>query len=839
MGVAPQQYRPLLIALVALLVLPLPPLALGLTAAPATGVVILAIACMGLNVFGQVGLVSFGHGAFFGLAGYAAALAQRHWFPDAIIGPTLLAVALVAIFAAAIGALMLRRRSVYVALVTFVLPAMVLAGFRWTELTGSDGGLRGITRPAFGGIDLGDPLTFYAAVAAIGFAVVILLWSFHCSPVVDAFLAIRTNEQRARQIGYAADRYRLLAFTLSAALTGLAGALSVFHQRVATAEPISVTFSGALLAMVVIGGAHSLLGPALGALLFVLLGASLALWTSHWQLFTAILFLGFALFWPTGIAGLVEHLLSSRKPGATDNVAANPADGDDAPLPNALAPGDRKAGAVLIARELAKSYGQKSLGEKRAGGYRAVAAVDIVVETSTLHALVGPNGAGKTTVLDLLSGRCPPDAGFVTVAGRAMTSRTPEEFARAGVGRAFQRADPFSPLTVAENLRLAVRAGRPGRRGWWRSTEDVAAVGAETAALLRYLGLGDVAHNQAASLAHDQQRRLDIALALATAPQVVLLDEPLAGLADAERARIAALIKDISRNVPVLLTERDLDRVSEIADVVTVMEEGRVRFHGDVAAAQAAVRPADPAVAAPPSAAGATTLLAVDRIYVCHGTTRALDEASLEVCENEIVALLGRNGAGKSSLLQAVIGIAPPTRGSIRLGGEEIARLPSAVIAQRGLGYVPQDRGLFAGMTVEENLALGRQKPEGHAAARWDDERIVWLFPRLARRWYTPADQLSAGEQQMAAIARSLAGGVRLLLLDEPFEGLPPAIAEELFEALNRLRYEVAMLMVGEHDLVLALADRAVILEHGKVTWTGPAKRLREEPELRRQKLRT
>ncbi|HMK79277.1 MAG TPA: ATP-binding cassette domain-containing protein [Xanthobacteraceae bacterium] len=828
MRLAPR-HRPLLIALVALLVLPLPPLALGLTAAPATGVVILAIACMGLNLLvGELGLVSFGHGAFFGLAGYAAALAQLRWFPGAILAPSLCAIAAVAILAAVVGALILRRRGIYVALVTFVLPAMVLAAFRWTELNGPDGILRGVVRPAFGAIDLGDPSVYYVAVAAIGLAIAVLLSDLYGSPVGQAFVAIRENAQRARHIGYAADRYRLFAFTLSAALTALAGTLSAFHQGVATGDPISVTFSGALLAMVVIGGMRAFLGPALGALLFTLCGASLALFTPHWQLVTALLFAGFVLFWPTGVAGLVEHLLSSRESGATASGAAGQAVSDGAPLPAALAARSGNAGAVLIARELAKRH----------AGYRTVAGLDLVVESGTLHALVGPNGAGKATVLDLLSGVYPPDGGFITIAGRAMTGRAPEQFARAGVGRSFRTASLFGDLTVAENVRLAVQAGRRRRPARWRSAGGIAAVDAETAALLGYLGLGDVARTRAASLALDRQRLLDIALALASAPRVLLLDEPLAGLADAERARLAALIKDISRHIPVLLTEHDLDRVSAMADVVTVMAQGRMRFHGSAAAACAEARPSDRAAAAPPSAAGASTLLAVDRVNAVRGTTPVLANVSLEVCENEIVTLLGRNGAGKSTLLRAMVGVAPPASGSIRLAGEEIARLPSAAIAQRGIGYVPQDRGLFAGMTVEDNLALGRQKPAIGIGARWEDERIIWAFPRLARRWYTPADRLSAGEQQMVAIARALAGGARLLLLDEPFEGLPPPIAAELFEALDRLRYEIAMLLVDRGlDLALALSDRSVILDAGRVTWTGPSKLLREDPELRRRKL--
>jgi ABC-type branched-subunit amino acid transport system ATPase component len=553
-------------------------------------------------------------------------------------------------------------------------------------------------------------------------------------------------------------------------------------------------------------------------------------------LYLALLFLGFLLLVPAGLVGVAAPLLARLWPRASEAERARPAVTEEAPVPAALAPRNHATGAVLIARELAKRF----------GSVRAVIGAEVVVEQRKVHALVGPNGAGKTTVLNLLSGLYLPDAGFVTVAGRAVTAFAAEAVARAGVGRSFQVPNVFENLTVAENLRLAVQA-RHVNGFAWLSRRNLAAVDAETTALLRYCGLAELAHAAAGSLARDNQRLLDIALALATAPQVLLLDEPLAGLADAERMRVSAMIKDIARVIPILLTEHDIDRAAEVADVVTVMHEGRVLLHGsaDAARADATVRAAyvasgeaHVAIDAPPSAAGAATLLAVAQVTAGYGDVHIFKEVSLDVSENEIVALLGRNGAGKSTLLKALIGIVPPARGSIRLAGQEIARLPSAQIARRGIGYVPQHRGLFAGMTVADNLALGRMKRAGGASTLWDDERIIWVFPCLARRWYTPADALAAGEQQMVAVARALAGGARLLLLDEPFEGLPPAITEELFEAIDRLRYEVAMLVVDQHlDLALALADRVMILEHGAVTWTGPAQVLRDDVALRRQKL--
>jgi ABC-type branched-subunit amino acid transport system ATPase component/ABC-type branched-subunit amino acid transport system permease subunit len=831
--------HPLVIALAALVVLPFALITFGLTLTTAIDVVVFAIACMGLNILvGHTGLVSFGHGAFFGLAAYAAALSQRHWFPGDIVIPAVFAVVAVAVFAWLAGFLILRRRGVYFSLLTLALTAMLFAiAFRWTAVTGGESGLGDVVRAAIGPLDLTRPWTYYGFVATVAFIVVYLLWRFHRSPIGSVLVAIRENEQRARFIGYSADRYKLIAFTASAAITGIAGVLSVFNHRFASADPLSVQFSGELLAMVVIGGMRSFLGPALGALFFILFREYLSILTPHWLLFFGLLFVGFIVFSPTGLVGVAERIAAPFRKRVTEDAAMAGRAVAAAPVPKALHARERRTGPVLIARELTKSF----------GGIRAVAGCDIVVENRTLHALIGPNGAGKTTAFNLLSGMFPPDTGFITVANTPVAGLRPEQITRAGVGRSFQITNLFGGLTVEENMRLAVQARSTHRLGWWKPTAALADVNAETAEFMAYLGLTGIERAEAASLSYGGQRLLDMGLALATAPHILLLDEPLAGLAAAERTRVAGLVKDISKEIPVLLVEHDIDRVFQIADVVTVMNEGSVLVHGSVdeARGNAKVREVyigsgTAAVTAeiPPSAASADVLLGADKVDTFYGKSHILNAVSLEVREHEIVALLGRNGAGKSTLLKTLIGIAPPENGSIKLAGEEIARLPSAPIARRGIGYVPQGRGLFAGMTVADNLALGRLARQTGKGVHWDDDRIVWVFPRLAQRWYTPADYLSGGEQQMVAVARALAGDVRLLLLDEPFEGLSPAITEELFEAFNRLRYEVAMVIVDHHlDLALALSDRTVILERGNVTWTGESRLLRDDLELRRQKL--
>jgi ABC-type branched-subunit amino acid transport system ATPase component len=358
---------------------------------------------------------------------------------------------------------------------------------------------------------------------------------------------------------------------------------------------------------------------------------------------------------------------------------------------------------------------------------------------------------------------------------------------------------------VRENVRLAVQA-RDRRRFWfWIDTARLADVDAKAAEVSKTMGLAGIEDAQAGSLSYGGQRLLDMALALATGPRILLLDEPLAGLAAAERERVGSLIKGISRELPVLLVEHDIDRVFALADAVTVMNDGEVLVDGGVAEARDSPRVQEVYIGAGThalaqremqGAARDSVLLSVSGVDAFYGKSHILREVSFDVRDREIVALLGRNGAGKSTLLKSLIGIVPPARGSVRLAGDELSRLPSARIARRGVAYVPQGRGLFAGMSVAHNLELGRLKRRTGQGTSWDEERILATFPRLKQRWRSPADYLSGGEQQMLAVARALAGDTRLLLLDEPFEGLAPAVVEELFEAFHKLRGEISILIV-------------------------------------------
>ena len=238
------------------------------------------------------------------------------------------------------------------------------------------------------------------------------------------------------------------------------------------------------------------------------------------------------------------------------------------------------------------------------------------------------------------------------------------------------------------------------------------------------------------------------------------------------------------------------------------------------------------------TAATPQVLLEVASVDTFYGKSHIINQCSLTLHGHEIIALLGRNGAGKSTLLKTLTGIAPASRGSIKLGEEELAGLPSAAIARAGIGYVPQGRGLFAGMSVAQNLELGRMRRQTGNGIHWSLDEIFEYFPRLRERLDSPADFLSGGEQQMLAVARALSGDIKVLLLDEPFEGLAPAIVEQLFETFDRLREHLSIIIVDHNlDLALALSDTTVALERGRVIHTGPSAALRNDLDLRRSVL--
>ena len=833
------KYRPLWIAAVALVLLPIVFQGIGLTLDTATVVVVLAMAAMGLNLLvGYTGLVSFGHSAWFGIGGYAAALAQLHWFPNQMWLPLLFSLFFTAALALVVGFLILRRRGVYFSLLTLALCALTFAiAFRWTALTGGEGGLGGIERGSFGPWSLDSYLGYYVVVAVIGFGVLYALLRVVRSPFGHVLAAIRENEQRATFQGYDVDKYKLLAFVISAAVTGLAGALLIFLHRLAAAESTTVAFSGEMLAMVVIGGMRSFLGPALGALFFLLFRELFSIYTDNWLLYFGLIFVGFIIYSPSGLTGIWGQLRKRFRPMPEDSAAMSKRKiYEGLPLPEFLRP-ERIEGAVLEAQGISKHF----------GGIQAVRGNSLRVEAGQIHALIGPNGAGKTTTFNLISGMFMPDSGTVRLHGQAIQHLSPNRICRQGLARSFQITNLFKGLTIYENLRLSLQAQHPARFNFWRDIDNYPEINAETAELMKFLGLQGMEEVGGGDLSYGGQRLVDLGLALGSKPQVLLMDEPLAGLAAAERERVSRLVTTIASNIPVLIVEHDIDRVLGFSHRVTVMNQGEVLMSGtpEEVRCDRRVQEIYTGTGTPPvtgrstlAAADRPLVLDFDRVNAYYGKSHILNDASLQVREGEIVALLGRNGAGKSTLLKSLVGLLPPASGRVVFNGRDIAGLSAPDIARLGIGYVPQGRGLFAGMTVAENLALGRlaRPTDGSTGVVWDEARILDYFPRLKERMQVAADYLSGGEQQMVAVARALSGNVKLLLLDEPFEGLAPTVVQELFTVFDQLRQHVAIVIVEHNlDLVLALADRVYALERGAVFHEGPAAPLLTDLDYRKK----
>jgi ABC-type branched-subunit amino acid transport system ATPase component/ABC-type branched-subunit amino acid transport system permease subunit len=840
---APRQLAVLALALIAL---PFAMRAIGMTESLGTEIALFALVGLGFNLLlGYTGLLSFGHGLFFGFAAYAAALSQLHWFRDGLLLPVLFAVVATALLGLVVGFLVLRRRGVYFSLLTLAFTALAFfIAFRWTEFTGGESGLRGVTRPVLGPIDLDNQAVFYGFSAIVVFAAAWALLRIVRSPFGSVLVAIRENEQRALFAGYPVRHYKLAAFVISATVCGVAGSLFALLKSIVSADTVHVSFSGEIVAMTIIGGTRNFLGPPLGALFYILFRELLSGYTDAWMFWLGLLFMGFILYSPGGLVGLGTRLwthyrkLSGKVETEAAAMAARHTPQPGQSVPAFLCQPDGGNSTVLECEHVTKRY----------GGFVAVDRSSVHVADRSLHALIGPNGAGKTTLFNVISGLYPADGGTIGLCGERIDALSADRVARLGLARSFQITNLFPSLSVAENLRLACQARDAARFAWWRPVSALSQVASESAALIHFLGLEGLEQVPVSSLSYGGQRLLEIGIPLAARPRVLLLDEPLVGLAAAERERIAALIRSLVPQMAILLVEHDMDRVFQFADRITAMNEGRVIAEGSPAEVRAnaelqrvylgdgAVR----AAAARVERAGVTAapIIEVDAINTFYDKSHVLHDVSFRVRENEIVALLGRNGAGKTSTFKSIMGLIRPATGRVLLGAERIDGKPPEQVARLGVGLVPQGRRLFSGLTVAENLALGalRRDRRNAGGVHWDLARVFEIFPRLRDRMQVKADRLSGGEQQMVAIARALSGNVRLLLLDEPFEGLSPTMVDEVFAAIERLRRQISILIIEHHlDLVLALADRAVVLDRGHVSHEGPSQPLLNDLDFRKK----
>ncbi|MGC1663608.1 MAG: branched-chain amino acid ABC transporter ATP-binding protein/permease, partial [Bradyrhizobium sp.] len=717
-----------------------------------------ALAGIGLNVLlGLSGEVSLGQSGFVALGAYGVGILTTKAglnFWEALP----LAVLVVAAISAALSIPALRVTGPYLAMVTIAFGFIVESvSIEWSDLTGGSSGLAGIPPPfGTGGTAL--------LACALCVAALVLFHYLARSPIGLAMQAFASAPAAARGVGISPVPVRTAAFVLAAAAAGVAGGLQA--ALTGFIAPSSFPFSQSILFLlvVVVGGAGRTLGPLIGSAVVVLLPELLAgLEEYRLLVFGAGLLI---VLWaaPGGIAGALAHLMRPRK----SLTEARP-DIDFALAHITGARGSLTAEGVRVAF----------------GGVVAVAGVDMMASPGRITSVIGPNGAGKTTLLNLVSGFQRADAGTVRVGKQEITGFSAHHVARAGVARTFQTAQPFVSLSVLDNVRLGIL------RGAWRSEAQANLA----RALLALVGYAGSETRLAAALPHVDRRLVEIARALGTAPAVLLLDEPAAGLSEADTARLGNLLQRLARaGLAIVLVEHDMSLVMSISDEIVVLDAGRRIASGTPAvvrndpAVKTAYLGATMSVGPAVSRTAGGPVLEVDGLSAGYGPLAVLDNVSLKVGRGEVIALFGPNGAGKSTLMNALSGLIRPVTGTIRLAGKDLTSLSAPLVARSGLILVPEGRQVFPQLTVAENLRLGATRRDDFAASEIED--MLARFPRLRPRLHTAAGLLSGGEQQMLAVARGLLARPEVLLLDEPSLGLAPAVVTELFEQFTRLRDE-------------------------------------------------
>ncbi len=506
----------------------------------------------------------------------------------------------------------------------------------------------------------------------------------------------------------------------------------------------------------------------------------------------------------------------------------------------------------------------------RFGGLVAVRDVSLSIPPATIVGLVGPNGAGKSTLFAVLSGLLRPTQGRVLLDDEDVTDTRPQVRAARGLARTFQHPELFVGMTIRDHLVIAHRA----KHSKSRVLSDVFTMGSlrpapksETESvdeLIELLGLTSLADRSAIGLPLGVARLVELGRALAASPRVLLLDEPSSGLDSAETQRFEAVLRRVvaERDISVLLVEHDVELVMRLCSTVHVLDFGALLASGppEQVRANPAVRAAYLGQELAPEAketgagdvqeradrpgfthvedrsaaqsdrtaagAGAGGLLSVDNLSVRYGDAVALNGISFQLDEGRALAVLGANGAGKSSLARAVSGLVSSSGGQVTFGGRNITRKSPHRIRRLGIVHLPEGRGVFRGLSVIDNLRMASGTMDGRRARRQSVDLALEIFPGLASRRGQTAGLLSGGEQQMLSLARALATSPKLIIADEMSLGLAPLVVDLVFDGLERARAAgITVIMIEQYvHRALGFADDCLVLQRGEIAWQGAAK---------------
>ena len=562
-------------------------------------VLIFVMLSIGLSiVLGYAGQINLAQAAFFGMGAYATAVLTvkvglGYWaaFPLSIVAAGLLGLL--------VSLPSLRVQSHYLGIVTLGLAISFSAVLVNASFTGQAVGLPGLPGPTLPGVDLNDEYNYYyllLAAAGVLFGLAILMMR---TALGRRFQAMRDDSLAAAHMGVEVPTYRMLSFVIAACYAGVAGALYAGLIRYVSPDTFSLAIMFLLLAMVIVGGRDNLFGAALGATVLLIVREQFEDLQKYQQVAYGLLIVGMVVVAPEGLAGLLKAL-SRRVRQAVPGARVTPAEADAALREGEVSGlgvdgGPAAATAPLAVemngREHAPPAGAVPALEindvsKRFKGLQALDGVSLSVAPGAIHGIVGPNGSGKTTLFNIATGVYGPTSGEIRAVGERVSGRVAYRVCRLGVARTFQALRLFGSLTVRENVMVALDRARPSAmwryllapwtlRAWERDLRS----GADE--LLARLSLSRVADFQATNLPYGQQRLVEIARALATRPQVLLLDEPAAGLSSAEMDDLRHLVTRIrDGGITVVLIEHNMGLVMSLCDRVTVLANGRVLAEG-------------------------------------------------------------------------------------------------------------------------------------------------------------------------------------------------------------------------------------------------------------------
>ena len=575
---------------------------LGFTPTTINRILVWGLFGLGFDIlFGFTGLLSFGQSAFFGTGGMVAAyLLTIVNFPYVI--PSLFAgTILAAVIGYLVGLIALRRTGIYFAMITVAI-AEVFFFVEFNPLsayTGGANGLPGVPAPAlylgFTTIRFNTDWTLYSFLAFWYFIGTVLALRIVRSPVGAVLRAIRDNPLRAAAVGHDIHGYKLTAFVVAAAYAGFAGGLLGVMQGFMPPDAFMFDTSGQLVMQTAIGGTGTLFGPLVGATVWLYLSDFLQT-TLHigatWKLVLGVVFVLLVCFLRRGLIGGIEDLYAlvtaaRKKAEPVDEVSLGGVTAKDeqraaaaevsrepaiAAMPARHRETDRKIGAILQVKGLTKHY----------GGLAANSDIDFTVSHGELRGIIGPNGAGKTTFFKMLTCEIAPTSGRILFEGQDITGKTVSDACQLGLTKSYQINQLFNRLTVRENLTIAALAELRGkfRLDLFKTLKRVDGLDEQVEHTLELVDLVSRADTPVSDLAYGEKRRLEVGLALATSPSLLLLDEPLAGMSPRERVETVQLLKSIARGRTMIIIDHDMDSLFELAQRVTVLQEGRVLVEG-------------------------------------------------------------------------------------------------------------------------------------------------------------------------------------------------------------------------------------------------------------------